>query len=89
MTVSKDLDDGRALIAAWETNNRVTMFLVENLPLELWFMNVPRYPRRTVGTFAALALVLAAAVVLSLLWSARATELAAAFTRLRALPLRY
>jgi uncharacterized damage-inducible protein DinB len=51
VTLSKE--DGQALIAAWETNNRVTMFLIENLPLELWSMNVPRYPRRTVGTFAA------------------------------------
>ena len=48
-----DLEDGEALIAAWETNNRVTMFLIENLPLELWSMNVPGYTRRTVGTFAA------------------------------------
>ena len=29
------------------------MFLIENLPLELWSMNVPGYTRRTVGTFAA------------------------------------
>ena len=49
----KDSQDGQALIAAWETNNRVTMFLIENFPLELWSMNVPGYPRRTVGTFAA------------------------------------
>ena len=45
--------DGKALIAAWKTNNRVTMFLIENLPIELWSMNVPGYTRRTVGTFAA------------------------------------
>ena len=45
--------ESQELIAAWNTNNRVTMFLVENLPLELWVMNVPGYPRRTVGTFAA------------------------------------
>ena len=49
----KGLEDRQALIAAWKTNNRVTMFLIENLPLELWSMNVPSYPRRTVGTFAA------------------------------------
>ena len=48
-----ELADGKALIAAWKTNNRVTMFLIENLPLELWSMNVPGYTRRTVGTFAA------------------------------------
>lgn len=48
-----NLPDGQALIAAWQTNNRVTMFLIENLPLELWSMNVPGYTRRTVGTFAA------------------------------------
>jgi uncharacterized damage-inducible protein DinB len=51
--MSAALTDGKALIAAWKTNNRVTMFLVENLPSELWSMNVPGYPRRTVGTFAA------------------------------------
>ena len=53
MTVSEDLTDGKALIAAWKTNNRVTMYLVENLPLELWSMIVPGMPRRTVGTIAA------------------------------------
>ena len=29
------------------------MFLIENLPPELWFMKVPGMPRRTVGTIAA------------------------------------
>jgi uncharacterized damage-inducible protein DinB len=41
------------LIAAWETNNHVTMFLIENLPSELWSMIVPGSPRRTVGTICA------------------------------------
>lgn len=53
MTVSKDLADGKALIAAWETNNRVTMFLIENFPPQLWFINIPGSPRRTVGTIGA------------------------------------
>ena len=49
----KELEDGEALIAAWETNNRVTLYLIENLPAELWSMKVPGSPRRTVGTIAA------------------------------------
>jgi uncharacterized damage-inducible protein DinB len=51
--VSKELQDGRALIAAWETNNNVTVYLIKNLPPELWSMSVPGSPRRTVGTIAA------------------------------------
>jgi uncharacterized damage-inducible protein DinB len=45
--------DGEALIAAWRTNHRVTTYLIENLPVELWSMSVPGAPRRTVRTIAA------------------------------------
>jgi uncharacterized damage-inducible protein DinB len=45
--------NGQALIAAWRTNNRVTTYLVENLPAELWSQSVPGSPRRTVGMIAA------------------------------------
>ena len=41
------------LIAAWRTNNRVTVYLIEHLPAELWSMNVPGSPRRTIGMLAA------------------------------------
>lgn len=51
--MSKKLADGEALIAAWKTNNRVTVYLIENLPAELWPMSVPGSPRRTVGSIAA------------------------------------
>ena len=51
--MSGDLADRQALIAAWKTNNRVTMFLIENLPVELWTMSVPGSQRRTVGMIAA------------------------------------
>jgi len=50
--VPKELAAGEALIAAWETNNRVTVYLIENLPAELWPMSVPGSPRRTVGSVA-------------------------------------
>ncbi|HET6318531.1 MAG TPA: DinB family protein [Chloroflexota bacterium] len=43
----------RLLIAAWRTNNRVTMYLIENLPPELWSRAVPGAPRRTVRMIAA------------------------------------
>jgi uncharacterized damage-inducible protein DinB len=45
-----DLTD--AVVAAWKTNNRVTVFLFENLPSELWPMQVPGMPRRTVRMIA-------------------------------------
>jgi uncharacterized damage-inducible protein DinB len=51
--VPTDLDTGRLLIAAWRTNNRVTMYLIENLPPELWSRAVPGVPRRDVRMIAA------------------------------------
>ena len=50
---AKKVEDGQALIDAWRTNNRVTTYLIENLPDELWSMAVPGAPRRTVRTIAA------------------------------------
>src|ERR1044072_7128105 len=41
------------LIDAWRTSHRVTVYLVENLPPELWAMNVPGSPRRTIRSVAA------------------------------------
>ncbi|MFN0088400.1 MAG: DinB family protein [Blastocatellia bacterium] len=46
------LDQQQMLLAAWRTNNRVTSFLVEHLPDELWGANVPGAPRRTVRMIA-------------------------------------
>jgi uncharacterized damage-inducible protein DinB len=40
------------LLAAWRTNNRVTVFLVEHLPPELWGATVPGAPRRTIRMIA-------------------------------------
>ena len=45
--------DGAGVIAAWRTNNRATMFLVEHLPSDLWSRQVPGAPRQTVGMIAA------------------------------------
>ncbi len=36
-----------SILSAWSTNNRITMFLVENLPSALWDATVPGSPRRT------------------------------------------
>ena len=52
-SVANKSDDGKALIDAWRTNNRVTTYLIENLPDELWSKAVPGAPRRTVRTIAA------------------------------------
>ncbi len=36
-----------SILDAWSTNNRVTVFLVEHLPAELWSAALPGCPRRT------------------------------------------
>ncbi len=46
------LDSQEALLATWQTSNRVTTFLVENLPDELWHRAIPGAPRRTVQMIA-------------------------------------
>jgi uncharacterized damage-inducible protein DinB len=45
-------DQKRMLLDAWRTNNRVNIFLIENLPKELWDAGVPGAPRRTVRMIA-------------------------------------
>jgi uncharacterized damage-inducible protein DinB len=50
MTDQVDLAD--AVIAAWKTSNRVTVFLFENLPRDLWPMTLPGTSRRTVRMIA-------------------------------------
>lgn len=42
-----------SVVAAWRTNNRATVFLVENLPPAVWWSKVPGVPRLTVGMIAA------------------------------------
>src|SRR6266849_10880778 len=46
------LDQQDMLLSAWRTNNRVTVFLFEHLPAELWSATVPGAPRRTVRMIA-------------------------------------
>ena len=40
------------LIAAWKTNNRVTISFIQHLPAALWDIPVPGAPRRTIRTLA-------------------------------------
>jgi uncharacterized damage-inducible protein DinB len=42
-----------SIFAAWNTNNRVNIHLVENLPAELWTAQIPAIPRRTIRAIAA------------------------------------
>src|SRR6188474_3070995 len=46
------LDHRDLLLAAWRTNNRVPVFLIEHLAHELWEAKVPGAPRRTVRMIA-------------------------------------
>lgn len=41
------------VLAAWRTNSRVTSYLIERLPAELWDQPIPGSPRRTVRAIAA------------------------------------
>ena len=50
MTATKKRPD---IIKAWRTNNRVTMYLVEQLPPVVWGADVPGVARRTVRNIAA------------------------------------
>ena len=50
--MQSEIDQSDMLQAAWRTNNRVTIYLIENLPLELWGATVPGAPRRTVRMIA-------------------------------------
>src|SRR5689334_2368436 len=45
-------DLSESILAAWRTNNRVTVFLVSQLPPELWAAPVPGIPRKTIRMLA-------------------------------------
>jgi uncharacterized damage-inducible protein DinB len=49
----EETQDAEIFVAAWRTNQRVTTYIIENLPAELWAMNVPASKRRTVRSIAA------------------------------------
>jgi uncharacterized damage-inducible protein DinB len=46
------LDLRDTILNAWNTNNRVTIFLVEHLPTEVWQGKIPGAPRRTIQMIA-------------------------------------
>ncbi|HSB27639.1 MAG TPA: DinB family protein [Pyrinomonadaceae bacterium] len=50
--MSSPVDLRNTIFDAWKTNNRVTIFLVEHLPAELWEAKVPGAPRRTIRMIA-------------------------------------
>jgi len=41
------------VLSAWQTNNRVTSYLIENIPSDLWGAAIPGVPQRTVRMIAA------------------------------------
>ena len=50
---SREADNPADLVrAAWTTSNRVTEFLVKNLPDEVWSLKIPGSPKRTVRMLA-------------------------------------
>jgi hypothetical protein len=49
----KGHDVESSLLAAWHTNNLVTIRFIERLPPTLWNVAVPGVPRRTIRAIAA------------------------------------
>lgn len=45
-------DPGESLLSVWRTSNRLTIYLIENMSLELLNASVPGAPRRTVRMIA-------------------------------------
>lgn len=50
--MSKKADLHEAMLNAWKTTNRTTVYLLENIPAELWRAQIPGAPRRTIGMLA-------------------------------------
>jgi uncharacterized damage-inducible protein DinB len=46
-------DPGAVLLQSWRTNARVSAYLVERLPMEIWDAAIPGMPRRSVRSIAA------------------------------------
>ncbi len=44
---------GAGIVAAWRTNNRATVYLIEHYPVEIWSSKVPGVARLTPGMIAA------------------------------------
>jgi uncharacterized damage-inducible protein DinB len=51
--MSSPPDLRESVLAAWRTSNRVTCFLIEHLPRDLWTAEVPGTPRRTIRMICA------------------------------------
>jgi uncharacterized damage-inducible protein DinB len=47
------MNENNTILNAWSTNNRVTIFLIERLPLALWDKAIPGSPRRTIRSVVA------------------------------------
>jgi uncharacterized damage-inducible protein DinB len=47
-----DLDLTETILAAWRTNHRVTVFLVKQIPTEVWTSPIPEVPRKTIRMVA-------------------------------------
>lgn len=50
---SSNIGETDRLMAVWRTSHRVTIYLVENLPLEIWSAGILGLPRRTIRDLAA------------------------------------
>lgn len=48
-----DADAEALILTAWRTNARVTRFLVEKIPADVWSAAIPNVPRRTFRSIAA------------------------------------
>ena len=47
-----EFDFRKAILNAWKTTNRTTIFLIEHIPTDLWNEKIPGSSRRTIGMIA-------------------------------------
>ena len=48
----EEIDFRKAILNTWKTTNRITIFLIEHIPEDLWNEKVPRASKRTIGMIA-------------------------------------
>jgi uncharacterized damage-inducible protein DinB len=50
--MQKNIDLADSLLKTWETTNEVSLFLISNIPVDLWNRSIPGYRRKTIRTLA-------------------------------------
>ena len=50
--MQKKIDLTDSLLKTWKTTNQISVYLIKNIPADLWSKKIPGYPRKTIGMLA-------------------------------------